>query len=388
MTSRTVIKVLGLGGAGSNAVNHMIPVGIEGVEFIAANTDMQDLAKSEAPKRLLLGEHVTRGLGAGGLPHKGEAAAEESANQISEALKGADIVFIAAGMGGGTGTGAAPVAARLARQSGALTVAVVSTPFAFEGKRRWENAQLGLQKLEAQCNSVIRIANDKLLYILPRAITFDMALRAADDVLRQGIQGIAELVTRPGLINVDFSNIRSLMELQGGACLSIGQGRGANKAIEAVQEALNNKLLESNTLQSAGGVLAHFTGGDDLTLFEIDEAMKFLNAGAGPDAQVVLGATLDESMTGRAQVILVATGVTPSQLRPVSAPRQPEPQAETALAGALFANVQPPATRAVEWVVAADPQPDPEPESSPLVMSPDNLDIPAFMRRRRLYAAK
>ncbi len=390
--ANTVIKVLGLGGAGSNAVNRMIQLGIEGVEFIAANTDAQALAASEAPTRILLGPRSRRGLGAGGQPAKGEEAAEESANTLADALEGADMVFLAAGMGGGTGTGAAPVAARLARETGALTVAIVTLPFLFEGSRRLNNAQTGLNKLKGNCDTLIPVSNDKLLSILPRDISFDLALRVADEVLRQGVQGMAELVTRPGLINVDFANVKSLMQLPGGAFLSIGQGRGCNKAIDAVRESLQPKLLEVTTLEGAAGILVHFTGGDDLTLHEINLAMEHLNHAIQPEAQIVLGATIDPIMAGRAQAILVATGVgdTPSRVVQVGPPARVEtvapsdPASQETLAESLFANArsgQPAQSRQLEWVVAEEAEAIPAP-------IPDNLDLPAFMRRRRLFTAK
>jgi len=391
MNPRTIIKVFGLGGGGSNAVDRMIQFGIEGVEFIAANTDAQALAKSEAPAKLLLGARASRGLGAGGKPENGEAAAEESANAIREALRGADMVFLAAGMGGGTGTGAIPVAARIAREEGAITVAVVTVPFAFEGKRRNLNAQAGIVKLRGHCHSLIAVPNDKLLSIVDRTVTFDQSLRVADEVLRQGVQGVAELVTRPSLINVDFANVCALMQMPGGAFLAIGTGKGASKAVDAVNETLHHKLLESDTLCQASGVLVHFTGGSDLSLHEINQAMELMRRAIQPDAQIVIGVMVDENMTGRAQVILVATGVgaKPISVAPVEVVAEdpvtvPAPESATvpepALARSLFANVQTNATQPVEWVmaeehiVAGTPSP---------TLSPDNLDLPAFLRRRR-----
>ncbi len=398
--TNTVIKILGLGGAGSNAVNRMIQLGIEGVEFIAANTDAQALATSEAPTKILLGPRSSRGLGAGGQPAKGEEATEESANTLADALEGADMVFLAAGMGGGTGTGAAPVAARLARETGALTVAIVTLPFLFEGARRHNNAEAGLGKLKGNCDTLIPVSNDKLLSILPRDVSFDLALRVADEVLRQGVQGMAELVTRPGLINVDFANVKSLMQLPGGAFLSIGQGRGCNKAIDAVRESLQPKLLEAARLEDAAGVLVHFTGGDDLTLHEINLAMEHLNRSIQPEAQIVMGTMIDPIMAGRAQVILVATGVgdtpsrttqaSPEHSRKVEPPARVEtvsssnPASSTTLADSLFATArseQPAQSRQLEWVVAEEAETIPAP-------IPDNLDLPAFMRRRRLFTAK
>lgn len=394
MTTTTVIKVLGLGGGGSNAINRMIQLGIEGVEFIAANTDSQALAMCEAPTKLLLGPRSARGLGAGGQPSRGEEAAEESAAAMADALAGADMIFLAAGMGGGTGTGAMPVAARVARETGAVTVGVVTLPFSFEGQKRLLHAQAGLTKLQGQCHTLIAVPNDKLLTILPRHVTFDVALRVADEVLRQGIQGMAELVLRSGLINVDFANVRSLMQIPGGAFLAIGQGRGSNKAVDAVNESLHHRLVEADTLSDAAGVLVHFTGGEDLTLHEIGQAMELVGKSVRPEAQIVMGATLDESMVGRAQVIMVATGIGASDRKlndaapaaePADSARDAEmkaeahPPAEAELAGSLFAALRPPDSRPLEWVVTDEP-------TAP--RSPDNLDIPAFMRRRRLFAPR
>lgn len=395
----TVIKVLGCGGAGSNAVDRMIALDLDGIEFIAANTDKQALASSKAQKKIELGPRTTRGLGAGGQPIKGEQAAEESANQIADALRGADMVFIAAGMGGGTGTGAAPVAARLAREAGAITVGVVTMPFNFEATKRTLNAQGGITKLKQFCDTLIVVPNDKLLQILPRNTTFQEALSCADEVLRQGIQGIAELVTKPGLINVDFANVKSLMQLPGGTVFSMGEGRGGNKACEAVRGAFEHKLLEVDSLRNACGVLVCFKGSNDLSLGEINQAMELVNQYAREDAQMVFGATLDETMMDRVEVILVATGVGGYVEEDAEAAAEVElPQATAAaeaaspvmlarrpsLASSLFANVQSAPQPAINsqstfdanWEMTEEQIP-----SSPN-FTPDNLDIPAFMRRR------
>jgi len=399
----TVIKVLGLGGGGSNAVDRMIQLGIDGVEFIAANTDAQALGRSEAPVKLWLGARTSRGLGSGGDPEKGREAAEESITLIADAVEGADMVFIAAGMGGGTGTGSAPIAAKLAREAGAVTVGVVTVPFSFEGPRRLSKARQGIQKLKEHCDTLIIVQNDKLASILARDVSLDVALRVADDVLRQGIQGMAEIVTRPGLINVDFANIRALMQLPGGAFMAVGQGKGSHKACEAMQDALLHKLLEDNALDEAQGVLVHFTGGEDLSLFEISQAMELINRIVHSEAQIVMGTTLDPMMMGRTQVILVATGVSeriktpretatyvaaPSAMAPSVTAPTPVPVKPGSLAGSLFANIPTPTTSqpdptSAEWDVTESS----EPISSAPVLSPENLDIPAFMRRRRLLAS-
>jgi cell division protein FtsZ len=305
---KTVIKVVGLGGGGSNAVNRMIELGVGGVEFIACNTDHQALSNSLAKCQVALGPRTTRGLGAGGDPAIGRAAAEESSRELAEAMQGADMVFLTAGMGGGTGTGAIPIAAEIARSQGAIVVAIVTVPFSFEGKRRMQAAQDGIDSMHPHCNTLITIPNDRLLEVAPKQTTFDVALRLADDVLRQGVQAIAELITRPGLVNVDFSHVRSLMQLAGGACLAVGHGTGPDKAIQAVRSALHNPMLEIGSLETAAGLLVHFTGGEDLELAELHRAMQEASAGA-TNAEVFFGAAIDPSMKGRVQVIIVATGV-------------------------------------------------------------------------------
>jgi cell division protein FtsZ len=307
--SRPKIKVLGLGGGGSNAVNRMIELGLDGVDFIAANTDHQALASSLAPIRLQIGPRVTRGLGAGGDPRSGTAAAMESAREIAAALHGADMVFITAGMGGGTGTGAAPVAAEIAREMGIVVVAIVTMPFAFEMNRRSQNALEGVKKLQPHAHTMITVPNDRLLQIVPHDLSLEVAFRLADDVLRQGVQGVSELVTTPGLINVDFSNVRELLLHGGGALMAIGIGEGETKSQDAVQQALHHPLLKVDSLEQASGVLVHFTGGDDLTLFEVGDAVSQLREQMNEQADVILGATTDPTMNGRAQAILIVTGI-------------------------------------------------------------------------------
>lgn len=304
-----VIKVIGLGGGGCNAINRMIELGISGVDFIGANTDYQALQTCLAPERLLLGPQVTRGLGAGGKPEIGKAAAEESEDEIASALHGADMVFLTAGMGGGTGTGSIPIAARAARSIGAVTIAIVTTPFSFEMGHRQRNATQGLYELTKYTDTLISIPNDRLLQIAPKDLPLDLAFRLADDVLRQAVQGITELITEPGLINVDFAHIRQLMKLGGGAFMAIGQGKGPQKAAMALHQALHHPLLEEIPIDHAAGIIANFTGGQDLTLFEVSEVLSRLHEQAGPDADIVFGLTNDERLQGRAQVILVVTGL-------------------------------------------------------------------------------
>jgi cell division protein FtsZ len=343
------IKVLGLGGGGSNAVNRMIELGLNNVQFIAANTDAQALASSLAPTRLQLGPQVTRGLGAGGDPTIGAAAAMESCRQISNAVAGADMVFITAGMGGGTGTGAAPLAAEIASETGALVIAVVTMPFRFEMGQRSQNAIEGIEKLRPHTHTLITVPNDRLLQIAPKNLSLEIAFRLADDVLRQGVQGMAELVTRTGLINVDFANVRQLLSRGGGALMSIGLGEGEDKASTAIYQALHHPLLEIGSLEQANGVLVHFTGGEDLSLNEISEAVDELRASMNPSADLILGATHEDTMLARTQVILIITGLGGTPVNGSSQYRQEKVQPKVQ-------NITTPA--------------------------PDDLDLPTFLRRR------
>ena len=303
------IRVLGIGGGGSNTVDRMIQFGLSGVDFIAANTDAQALHGCSASVKLQLGARSTRGLGAGGAPEVGERAALESRDEITEALAGSDMVFLTAGMGGGTGTGAIPVAAEVAHSLGAVTIAVVTTPFGFEGRRRAAAGQLGIEKLRRHVDTLIVVPNDRLLHILPKDAPFEVAFHVADDVLRQGVQGIAELVTRTGMINVDFAHVRTLMRMAGGAYLAIGHGQGPNKALDAAQQALHHPLLDLNAVDHAAGVLVHVAGGEDLALHEVRQAIVAITEAASPEAEIIFGASVDPILNGQAQVILIATGV-------------------------------------------------------------------------------
>jgi cell division protein FtsZ len=386
---RPVLKVLGLGGGGGNAVNRMIELGIKGVDFIAANTDHQDLAANLAPSKIILGPKLTRGLGAGGDPKTGYAAAQESAAEIRAALEGADMVFLAAGMGGGTGTGAIQVAGKIAKEIGAVTIAVVTTPFAFEMGRRQKNAQEGLVALRPNTNTLIAIPNDRLLYAWPQDISLETAFRLADDVLRQAVQGISELVTAPGVINVDFAHIRSVMKLGGGALMAIGQGSGEGKAMAAINQALNHPLLESICLSNAAGIIVNFTGGKDLTLFDVGEALAHIHSVSRPDVDVILGFDNDDRLNDRVQVILVITGLgaqTLEEILPGSEKRikeEPVPVAEKNVKILPLGDQIPPPTPGLIL----------ESESFNLASVPvDNhlatgdLDLPAFMRRRTRYS--
>jgi cell division protein FtsZ len=369
-----VIKVLGLGGGGCNAVNRMIELGIEGVEFICANTDHQALKNYLAPVKIQMGPKTTRGLGAGGIPSVGKAAAEESWHEISDALKGADMVFVTAGMGGGTGTGSIPVAAKIARAQGAVTIAVVTMPFSFEMGRRQKNATEGITSLRPNTDTLISIPNDRLLYVAPRNLPLETAFRMADDVLRQAVQGITELITEPGMINVDFAHVRHLMKLGGGALMSIGQGEGENKALKAIQNALYHPLLDNTSLDNAAGILVNFTAGEDLTLFEVEEACNYLHKQSGGNAEIVMGVINDNRMDNRVQVILVVTGLGAVSLEEtLSRVKKP---VETTSNGE-FTPIPAPAVHNAAQQVR---QPATITRQVPTISS-NNLDIPSFLRR-------
>ena len=303
------LKVIGLGGGGSNAVNRMIELGIKGVEFIAANTDIQVLMTSAAPKKVQLGPKLTSGMGAGGNPEVGEAAAEESKAEIKKALEGADMVFLTAGMGGGTGTGSIPVAARIARELGAVTVAMVTMPFSFEMRRRTKNANWGLEKLFPHCDTVITVPNDKLLRANSANLPMDVAFRLADDLLRQGIQGITELITHPGVINVSYMHILNQFKSGGGSVLAMGQGIGEGKSLKAVKQALAHPLLDDIDMHNVTSIIANFTGGDTMTFFEMADALTYLHESTPMATDVIPGIINAEDMGDRVDVILVLTGV-------------------------------------------------------------------------------
>lgn len=350
---RPTVKILGLGGGGSNAVNRMIELGLEGVQFVAANTDRQALVSSLAPTKIQLGPRITRGLGAGGDPKVGASAALESARELAACLRGADMVFITAGMGGGTGTGSAPVAAEIARELGAVVVSIVTMPFGFEMTRRQQNAIEGLARLQPFSHTLINVPNDRLLEIAPPDLSLEVAFRLADDVLRQGVQGVSELITRPGMVNVDFANVRELLSRGGGALMSIGIGEGPEKAVRAIHQALNHPLVHADGMQNTRGALVQFTGGDDLTLIEIGEAMTALQANLSDEVDVVMGASTEPAMEGRVQVILILTG---ANRIPSAAPVSNFATEETA-----------------------------DVEKAPVEQVPDfdeNLDLPTFLRKR------
>jgi cell division protein FtsZ len=304
-----LIKVIGVGGGGSNAIDRMIHVGIPGVRFIAANTDAQALSLSEAPYKVQLGPQITGGLGAGGDPAIGAKAARESTELICEAIKGAEVLFIALGLGGGTGTGAAPVIAELARQMGALAVAVATLPFGFEGHRRKETAREGLRALAATADTLVAISNDRLLEFVEEQTSLDIAFRIADDVLRQGIQGVAELITSTGVINLNLMHVRKVLYKAGPALMSIGQARGENRAVEAAQLAIASPLTQLSSIAGASAILVNVTGGEELSLDEVQEAVSTVAGVASPAADVFFGATVDPNMAQQLQVMLIAVGM-------------------------------------------------------------------------------
>ena len=302
-----VIKVIGVGGGGGNAINRMIEEGLAGVEFIAANTDIQALSSSKAETVIQLGPKLTRGLGAGGQPEVGRKAAEESEETLTEALTGADMVFITAGMGGGSGTGAAPVIARIAKSLGALTVAVVTRPFGFEGNKRGAFAVEGIQELREQVDTLLIISNNNLLEIVDKKTPLLEALSEADNVLRQGVQGITDLITNPGLINLDFADVKTIMTEQGEALMGIGVGEGENRAADAAKMAINSPLLETS-IDGAKGILLNISGSSDLSIFEVNEAAEIISDAADPDANIIFGSVIDESLGDKVQITVVATG--------------------------------------------------------------------------------
>ena len=303
-----VIRVVGVGGAGLNAVNRMIDAGIADVEFVAVNTDIQQLALSDAPVKIHIGRELTQGLGSGASAELGRQAAEEAYDQIKRSLRGSDMVFVTAGEGGGTGSGAAPVVARISQEVGALTVGIVTLPFHFEGTKRRTQADDGIELLRENCDTVIVIPNDKLLEVLDKKTSMLDAFRIADDVLRQGVQGITDLITMPGLINLDFADVKTIMNDAGSALMGIGYATGENRAVEAAEKALSSPLIDTE-LVGARGILLSIAGGDDLSLYEVNEAAEVVRRGARDDTNIIFGATIDERLTGQVWITVIATGL-------------------------------------------------------------------------------
>src|SRR5512144_2308624 len=311
------IKVVGVGGGGSNAVNRMIEQGMSGVEFITINTDAQALLLANAPRRVRIGDKLTRGLGAGGNPEIGQKAAEESAEELYDVLRGSDMVFIAAGLGGGTGTGAAPVVAQIAKEGGSLTIGVVTKPFTFEGSRRLQSAEGGINRLKEQVDTLIVIPNDRLLQIVDKRASLQDSFRMADDVLRQGIQGISELITVPGLINLDFADVRTIMSEGGAALMAVGQASGEDRARIAAEQAISSQLLDI-TIDGAHGILFNVTGGPDMTLFEVNQAAAIIKETAHPDVNLIFGAVIDPKIGEEIRITVIATGFDRGGVRPAA----------------------------------------------------------------------
>ena len=353
-----VIKVVGVGGGGTNAVNRMVDAGLKGVEFIAVNTDAQALLMCDADVKLHIGGKVTKGLGAGANPEVGREAAEESRDDIREALKGADMVFVTAGKGGGTGTGGAPVIAELAREMGALTVGVVTKPFTFEGRKRASQAEAGIEALSKKVDTLIIIPNDRLLQVVEKRTSIIEAFKVADDVLRQGVQGITDLITVPGLINLDFADVRTIMHDAGSALMGIGLASGENRGVEAAKAAISSPLLESS-IEGATGILLNISGPPDMGLFEVNEAAGVIANAADTDANVIFGAVIDESLGDQVRVTVIATGFDKERMQA----RQAERPAETEVPRPPvdLGEMLPPKTHTFE-------------------MDDDILDIPKFLR--------
>jgi cell division protein FtsZ len=365
-TTGAVIKVVGVGGGGGNAVNHMIDAHIEGIQFLVANTDLQALKKSLAPVKLQLGAKLTKGLGAGANPEVGRDAALEDTEKIIEALEGADMVFVTVGLGGGTGTGAAPIIASLAAELGALTVAVVTKPFPFEGRHRMRQAEAGLEELRSVVDTLITIPNERLLQTVDRKTALGNAFRHADDVLRQAVQGISDLITVPGFINVDFADVKAIMKGMGIALMGTGHASGENRALEATQSAISSPLLEEASIEGARGVLVNITGGPDLTLHEVDEAMRLIHDAADLDANIIFGTVPDERMENEMKITVIATGFEREYLAAVADKVQPL-QNRQPLPGATN-------QRMLNQPAASSTQ--------PAARSEDDLDVPTFMRKK------
>ncbi len=367
------IKVVGVGGGGCNAVNRMIDEGLGGIEFVTVNTDAQALLLSKASTRVRIGDKSTRGLGAGGNPEVGRKAAEESAEDLYEVLKGSDMVFVTAGLGGGTGTGAAPIVAQIAKEVGALTIGVVTRPFTFEGSRRQQSAEAGISKLKEHADTLIVIPNDRLLQIVDKRVSLQEAFKTADDVLRQGIQGISELITVPGLINLDFADVRAIMSEGGAALMAVGYANGEDRARIAAEMAISSQLLDI-TIDGARGILFNVTGGNSLTLFEVNQAAAIIKETAHPDVNLIFGAVIDPNMGEDIRITVIATGFDRPSVRSPLLEQRPAPKKEEEMYSFPASSPE---------VKAERPAPVSSPtEFQPHVINTSDLDIPAFLRNR------
>ena len=363
-----LIRVVGVGGGGNNAINRMISENISGVDFIAINTDQQALMASQARQRVAIGERTTRGLGSGGKPEVGLKSAEESTEELHELLQGSDMVFVTACMGGGTGTGASPIVAKVAREEGALTIGVVTKPFSFEGNQRMRAAETGIEQLKEHVDTLIVIPNDRLLETADRRLSLMDSFKLADDVLRQGIQGISELITVPGLINLDFADVQTVMSMGGAALMAVGKGKGDDRARMAAEEALASKLLDV-TIAGARGILFNVTGGNDLSLYEINQAAAIIRETAHPDVNMIFGAVIDEAMTEEIRITVIATGFEHGapMMRQMSRAESRLPQRE-------------PVRQSVSRPTA---QPVREERTERPSFQVNDIDIPAFLRKKK-----
>ncbi len=395
--SFAIIKVAGCGGSGNNAVNRMIAAKVKGIEFIAVNTDSQALLNSHAPVKVQIGKETTGGLGAGADVEVGRKSAEENKDEIYEVLKGADMVFVTCGMGGGTGTGCAPLVAQIAKELGALTVGVVTKPFTFEGARRRKVAELGIQELKDKVDTLIVIPNDRLLQVIDKKTSLMDAFGIVDDVLRQGVQGISDLITLHGVINVDFADVRTIMQDAGSALMGIGFGTGDNRAVEAAKAAIDSPLLELS-VDGAKGILFNITGGPDLGMYEIDEAAKTITEAADQDANIIFGAIIDDAMAGEVKITVIATGFDEQtkerRMKQVGKMETPQPMTTSPRLGALTrgfghpGSLQPPPEQEPAYPQyqptpqqQAQPQPQQDDFFNPQVED-DELEVPAFIRRK------
>ena len=369
------IKVVGIGGGGQNAINRMIEEGIQGVEFISVNTDAQALMLSNAPIRLRIGDKLTKGLGSGGNPEIGQRAAEESREELKEVLDGADMVFITAGMGGGTGSGASPIIAGIARDGGALTIGVVTRPFTFEGSHRRRSAENALDELKSNVDTLIAIPNDRLLQVVDKKVSINQAFRTADDVLRQGIQGISELITIPGLVNLDFADVRSVMLEGGAALMAIGRGTGENRAKDAVQQAIHSALLDVS-IDGARSILLNIKGGNDLSLFEVNEAAEIIRAAAHPESNIIFGAVLDPNIKEEIHLTVIATGFDRPETQDMSQYNNQYNQQRNYEQPRSGQQQRPDPNRQPQ-------QPPPSDYKNVRTFDREDLDIPSFLRRSR-----